>query len=526
MYSKSQFKPYRLRTRSGGYPNIRLCDIPGMTRRLGFDITELGFLLDGNVPEQYTVSGFMLKSTMSSGRLTQADRDQLETWIGGGPKVFHLLYNITKDSCDTATFHQRCDNQGPTVTVLYNPQGSVYAGFASVGWEGSGIWSLDNAAFLFHLKLIGSRKCNKFPAKLGCKTVLSSPTYGPVFGYGGDLHTFHSQPIPNKNGVFKLNGNMGIFGTNFDAHGLQSADINNGTMDVTELEVYKTASDSRRWRHRRSQAALRPPSLAESLCKELGSYKCPVESNSGDVRILLLGPVGSGKSGFVNTVQSAFSGRLRQLAPVGNGEQSITTQFKPYRLRTRSGGHPNLRLCDIPGMERRLGLDITDLGFLLDGNVPEQYTPPRSREVHCVALVVDTSADKETETVNWLKTFTRLVTKRGIPLAILLTKIDLTFPTLTEDLSGVFKSQAIETKVNKASSIFGVPRNNVWPVKNYENEDCVDDDVTILSLLALQRLVHLAEDYIEGQEIGITERDERGNSGDHAGETVESDTAA
>ncbi|XP_052812405.1 interferon-induced protein 44-like [Mya arenaria] len=498
----------------------------------------------------------MLKSTMSSGRLTQADRDQLETWIGGGPKVFHLLYNITKDSCDTATFHQRCDNQGPTVTVLYNPQGSVYAGFASVGWEGSGIWSLDNAAFLFHLKLIGSRKCNKFPAKLGCKTVLSSPTYGPVFGYGGDLHTFHSQPIPNKNGVFKLNGNMGIFGTNFDAHGLQSADINNGTMDVTELEVYKVTDGVRLktvetqtepGRLETAKCWRKTPDwnqqLAESLCKELGSYKCPVESNSGDVRILLLGPVGSGKSGFVNTVQSAFSGRLRQLAPVGNGEQSITTQFKPYRLRTRSGGHPNLRLCDIPGMERRLGLDITDLGFLLDGNVPEQYTfnpclqfttrspgfvykPPRSREVHCVALVVDTSADKETETVNWLKTFTRLVTKRGIPLAILLTKIDLTFPTLTEDLSGVFKSQAIETKVNKASSIFGVPRNNVWPVKNYENEDCVDDDVTILSLLALQRLVHLAEDYIEGQEIGITERDERGNSGDHAGETVESDTAA
>ncbi|XP_052812403.1 interferon-induced protein 44-like [Mya arenaria] len=498
----------------------------------------------------------MLKSTMSSGRLTQADRDQLETWIGGGPKVFHLLYNITKDSCDTATFHQRCDNQGPTVTVLYNPQGSVYGGFASVGWEGSGIWSVDNAAYLFQLKFSGLRKCNRFPAKPGCKTVFSSPTFGPVFGYGGDLNTFHSQPIPNENGVFKLNGNMRRFGTNFDAPGLQSADINNGTMDVTELEVYKV-TDGVRLKTVETQTEpgcletakywRKTPDwnqqLAESLCKELGSYKCPVESTSGDLRILLLGPVGSGKSGFVNTVQSGFSGRLRQIAQVGNSEHSITTQYKPYRLRSRSGGHPNIRLCDIPGMMRRLGLDITELGFLLNGNIPEQYTfnpfvrfstcspgfvckPPRGREVHCVALVLDTSTGMETEAADWMKTFTRIVNERSIPLAILLTKIDLACPTLAEDLSGVFKSQAIETKVNTASSIFGVPRNNVWPVKNYENEACVDDDVTILSLLALQRLVHLAEDYIEGQEIGITERDERENGRDHAGETVESDTSA
>ncbi|XP_052812401.1 interferon-induced protein 44-like [Mya arenaria] len=492
---------------------------------------------------------------MSCGRLTETDKEQLETWIGGSPKKFTLLYSFTNDGCDVATFHQKCNNQGPTVTVLYNPKGSVYGGFASVGWESSYTWSVDNAAYLFQLKFSGLRKCNRFPAKPGCNTVISSPDHGPAFGPGGcDLNPFCSK-APCLNGIFKLNGNMNTFGTNFDTAGLQSADINNGTMDVTELEVYKVTDGVRlkTVETQTEQCCLESAKfwrktpdwnqkLAELLCKELGCYQGPVESAPGDVRILLLGPVGSGKSGFVNTVQSAFSERLRQIAQVGIGENSFTTQYKPYRLRTRSGANPNIRLCDIPGVRRGWGLDATELGFLLDGNIPEHYTfhpsvhcstrspgfvckPPRGREVHCVALVVDSAPDMDAETADWLKTFTRIVNERSIPLAILLTKIDLACPTLAEDLSGVFKSQVIETKVNKASSIFGVPRNNVWPVKNYENEACVDDDVTILSLLALQRLVHLAEDYIEGQEIGITERDEEGNGRDHAGEIVESDTA-
>ncbi|XP_052814192.1 interferon-induced protein 44-like [Mya arenaria] len=240
---------------------------------------------------------------------------------------------------------------------------------------------------------------------------------------------------------------MNTFGKNFEAPGLQSADINNGTMDVIELEVY-IVTDGMRYKtvETQTEQSLLETSkcwrktpdwnqqLAESLCKELGSYKCPVESNSGDVRILLLGPVGSGKSGFVNTVQSAFF----RTAPAASASwkrrakyyHTESAQFKPYRLRTRSGGYPNIRLCDIPGMTRRLGFDITELGFLLDGNVPEQYTfnpcvqfttrspgfvhkPPRGREVHCVALVVDTSPDMETESAHWLKTFTRLVYKRG-----------------------------------------------------------------------------------------------------------------
>ncbi|KAH3823360.1 hypothetical protein DPMN_125159 [Dreissena polymorpha] len=60
-----------------------------------------------------------------AGQLPEKYMGQLEAWIGTGSKTFTLLYKITRDGCDPKTFHQKCDNQGPTVAVLYNQQGSV-----------------------------------------------------------------------------------------------------------------------------------------------------------------------------------------------------------------------------------------------------------------------------------------------------------------------------------------------------------------------------------------------------------------
>ncbi|WAQ94442.1 hypothetical protein MAR_006913, partial [Mya arenaria] len=44
-------------------------------------------------------------------RLTDKDFNQIESWIGTGPKTFNLLYSITRDGCDPDVFHKKCDNQ-------------------------------------------------------------------------------------------------------------------------------------------------------------------------------------------------------------------------------------------------------------------------------------------------------------------------------------------------------------------------------------------------------------------------------
>jgi len=45
-----------------------------------------------------------------------------------------------------------------------------------------------------------------------------------------------------------------------------------------------------------------------------------------DFRLLLTGPVGSGKSSFINTTSSVFAGRIKQPAVTGHSPTGITKQ--------------------------------------------------------------------------------------------------------------------------------------------------------------------------------------------------------
>ena len=173
-----------------------------------------------------------------AGKLTDKFMDQLEQWIGKGPKKFDLLYAITRDGCSNTAFHQRCDNQGPTITVLYNQQGSIYGGYTAVSWDQSSQWKNDAAAFLFRLQYNNRSASNKFPCNNPAYAIHGGATYGPLFGNGNALHAF-SGTINNSGGYFALNGNMNNMNITYDNQGIATNQINNGTMNVTELEVYK-----------------------------------------------------------------------------------------------------------------------------------------------------------------------------------------------------------------------------------------------------------------------------------------------
>lgn len=179
-----------------------------------------------------------------TGKLTDPEKTQLENWIGTGPKTFTLLYSAdTHGGCSNTVFHQRCDNQGPTVTVLYNQQGSTYGGYTSVSWNSSSIHVLDDKAFLFQLKFSGNSQYTKFDVKTPSNAIYCHSSYGPAFGAAQDLLTF-SGAINKSNNVYSLNGQMNF--AYFNNQGVQPANINNGHMTVTELEVYKIAGIKRK----------------------------------------------------------------------------------------------------------------------------------------------------------------------------------------------------------------------------------------------------------------------------------------
>lgn len=59
--------------------------------------------------------------------------------------------------------------------------------------------------------------------------------------------------------------------------------------------------------------------------EEVESYT-PARGAASEARVLLLGPVGAGKSSFISSVQSVFSGRVLNRAMVGSSASASFTK--------------------------------------------------------------------------------------------------------------------------------------------------------------------------------------------------------
>ena len=170
--------------------------------------------------------------------LKKAYRDELVTWIGR-PCHFRLLYKISRDGCSAPTFHQKCDGQGPTVTVLYNTNNTIYGGYLSQSWTSSECNINDPSAFLFRLQYNGSSNPLKFPVRNAAGAGYCSGSYGPLFGSSGtDINTFGG--TINKSGnYFALNGNFNNMDNTYNLNGQSISSITNNNLQVTDLEVFK-----------------------------------------------------------------------------------------------------------------------------------------------------------------------------------------------------------------------------------------------------------------------------------------------
>jgi BTB/POZ domain-containing protein KCTD9 len=47
----------------------------------------------------------------------------------------NLLYKATKDGFRAINFHSRCDNKGPTISVIKSEQGKTFGGFTNLNWH-------------------------------------------------------------------------------------------------------------------------------------------------------------------------------------------------------------------------------------------------------------------------------------------------------------------------------------------------------------------------------------------------------
>ena len=80
--------------------------------------------------ESYGGSG-VGSSNPSSEILSFDDFEYIRSLLTNPEDSLKLLYRASRDGYSSYEFHNRCDNEGPTITVIKSDHGKVFGGFIS-----------------------------------------------------------------------------------------------------------------------------------------------------------------------------------------------------------------------------------------------------------------------------------------------------------------------------------------------------------------------------------------------------------
>ena len=92
-----------------------------------------------------------------------------------------LIYRGTRDGTTSIIFHDKCDNQGPTIILYKNENGYIFGGYASISWKSEGSYLKAPNSFIFTLTNIHGIEPIKFPNSDLNKCVYHNSSYGPTF---------------------------------------------------------------------------------------------------------------------------------------------------------------------------------------------------------------------------------------------------------------------------------------------------------------------------------------------------------
>lgn len=413
-----------------------------------------------------------------------------------GSVKLKLLYKASIHGFTGAAFHQKCDNISPTLAVGYNDSGHVFGGYTTQRFNQSGQYVADNAAFLFSFK----EKFLKYPVTTPEYALRMVNNSGPYFGEA----------------LILVNGNKPVaYSAPGNYYNFNAAQMHGNNLNLKECEVYqveKAAELEKPWR-----TIVWNSETRTELIEYIKAYKPPITSVS-QVRVLLIGPVGAGKSSFFNSINSVFRGHVTSRAISGCSATSLTTQFRSYSLKSYCDGKPlPIVLCDTMGMEDGVGagLDMDDISSIVKGHLPDFYqfnpaapmspeasdckSPELKDKIHCVVYVIDAStiAIMPTSFEEKLNVIHRKVNLIGIPQLVLLTHVDEACPLVNEDVTNIYKSGYIKDVMQEVNSRIGVPVSCIVPVKNYFEELELDANVDILLLGAVRQMLRIADDYFE-----------------------------
>eukprot|EP00586_Coscinodiscus_wailesii_P010113 CAMPEP_0172490414 /NCGR_PEP_ID=MMETSP1066-20121228/20820_1 /TAXON_ID=671091 /ORGANISM="Coscinodiscus wailesii, Strain CCMP2513" /LENGTH=605 /DNA_ID=CAMNT_0013258867 /DNA_START=47 /DNA_END=1864 /DNA_ORIENTATION=+ len=178
------------------------------------------------------IMGGMIDSSIVSDIQIQ----QLQNWLeeDDAQGQFELIYRGSRDGWNASSFHEKCDDNGSTITLIKSTDGYVFGGYADVPWSSSGDFAESSKSFIFALTWANGDA----PIKMVqiepnvSEAICQVASYGPTFGEGHDIYVADN---PNSNS----NSFVSIGATYICPEG-QSSDFITGSENfkVQEMEVF------------------------------------------------------------------------------------------------------------------------------------------------------------------------------------------------------------------------------------------------------------------------------------------------
>uniref|UniRef100_A0A8B9HDZ1 G domain-containing protein n=1 Tax=Astyanax mexicanus TaxID=7994 RepID=A0A8B9HDZ1_ASTMX len=221
-----------------------------------------------------------------------------------------------------------------------------------------------------------------------------------------------------------------------------------------------------------------------------------------ELRFLLYGPVGAGKSSIINTINTVFEGHhyINCLTASALTGDSFTTKVSAPVVK-------NFAFYDVMGLEEGVykGVHPGDIINAVKGHIPDDYKfkynapidkentnyinkPTLNDQIHCLVSVIP--ADKITIINDGvIQKMKEIRAEARIPQVVFMTRVDQVCIMTQRDITKIYQSRKIKEKMMECSNRLGVVMNCIFPVKNYSDDNNPNEKLNCLMLEALTQIV-------------------------------------
>ena len=157
----------------------------------------------------------------------------LKKWINPSRKMkAELLYRLSENGDKYSTFHELCDNKGPTLTLFHIKDGDIVGIYTPLSWDSSffGYWKNDLDTFIFNLN-----KNQKYKKLNDTESVYCDSSYGPWTANFGCHSTISMKSIRHSADIIDNHYDKGSE--------ILPSNKQRKVYDLIETEIYKIIFD-------------------------------------------------------------------------------------------------------------------------------------------------------------------------------------------------------------------------------------------------------------------------------------------